>query len=265
MRWVGLIVLLAACADKPKAPPAAPLQKPAPLEPLIAERVRVDAGAEAEATYTVKPFTFAGDPPPAAALRVEAAGEGLKVGAEPATLAALEAKLTPRREVLLSFDSETYLAQVLPLLAVLDDAGAHVWLQSPDVPALAWPVTLRDEADFNAWLEETAAGKLRVVHRADGFELQTNLGKLAGGDPKGPTVPTRGGAYDLVTLQRGLDRVKQRFTEAPDVCFMPSYAMPMHDATRAIAANWISAEKVIFAGACLVYPRPAADAGAAKR
>ena len=257
MKYAVLIVLLASCTDKPKV--AAPLQKPAPLEPLIAERVPTDSGSEA--TYTVKPFTFAGDPAPEGALRVDVAGSTLKCAGADSSLEQLKAKLSDQATVVLSFDSETYLAQVLPLLAVLDDSGAQLWLLSPDVPAIAWPVKLRDEVNFNAWLDAPVAGKLRVVHRADGFELQTNMGKLAGGDPKGPTVPTRGGALDLVTLQKGLDRVKQRFTEAPDVCFMPSYATSLHDATRAVAANWVTHEKVVFAGVCLVYPRPSTDSG----
>jgi hypothetical protein len=254
MKWAALVVLLGACTEKTAAPPAAPPQKPAPLEPLIADRAATDAGDAREATYTVKPFTFAGDPPPEGALRVELAGTSLKVNGSDAT--SLAGKLTPKTVVLLSFDAETYLAQVTGVLAALDDADVQVWLQSPDVPALAWPVTLRDEADFNTWLDESTPGKLRIVHRADGFELQTNMGKMAGADPKGPTVPTRGGAYDLVTLQKGLDRIKARFTSAPDVCFMPSYAMPMHDATRAVATNWLSKEKVVFETVCLVYPRP---------
>jgi hypothetical protein len=55
--------------------------------------------------------------------------------------------------------------------------------------------------------------------------------------------------------------VKQRFTEAPDVCFMPSYGTSLNDAIRAVATNWIAKDKVVFANVCLVYARPAADAG----
>jgi hypothetical protein len=237
------------------------LVKPAALEPLVAERMSADAGPGVDASYTVKPFTFAGEPVPEGALRVDVTGATLQVAGQPATIASLKSKVSAGGAVLLAFDAETYLAQTLELLALLDDAGARVWLGSADVATLAWPVKLRDESNFNAWLDEPVAGKLRVIHRSDGFELQTNMGKLAGGDPKGPTVPTRGGAYDLVTLQKGLERVKQRFTGAPDVCFLPTYAMAMHDATRAIAANWLSKDAVVFAEACLVYPRPATDAG----
>ncbi len=255
---LGLFLATAGCNEKNRAP-AAPLQKPAPLEPLVAERLTSDSGTSPDdATYTVKPFTYVGDPAPSDALRIQVTGETL-VGT---TLADLSTRLTPQSVVVVAFDADTWLAQTLPLLALLDDSGAQVWLQSPDVPSIAWPVKLRDEANFNTWLDEGVAGKLRIIQRADGFELQTNMGKLAGADPKGPTVPTRGGSLDLVTLQKGLDRVKQRFTAAPDVCFMPSYATAFHDATRAIAANWLSKESVVFAQACLVYPRPAVrDAG----
>ncbi len=261
MRWVALVVLLAACTQKPQAA-AAPLQKPVPLEPLIAERVSGDAGVDSQGTYTVKPFTFVGSATSASALNLNVAGERLTLAGESISLENFKTKLGAQAAVVLAFDDETYLAQVLKLLALLDDANAELWLRSPDVPGLGWRVTLRDEANFNAWLEEPAGGKLRIVQRSDGFELQTNMGKLAGGDPKGPTVPTRGGSLDLVTLQNGLLRIKQRFTQAPDVCFMPTYGTTMHNATRAVAANWLPNEKRVFDTACLVYPRPAApDSG----
>ena len=257
MKRALLLLLLTGCPERAKEP-AAPLQKPVPLEPLAAERVESDAGPDREATFTVKPFTFTGGVPPAAALRLDLAGDSLGLGGVAVTLGALKAKLQPQSPVVLAADADTYLAQVTALLAVLDGASAQVWLSLPEAPGLAWPVQLRDEANFNAWLDEPMAGKLRIVQRSDGFELQTNMGKLAGADPKGPTVPTRGGALDLVTLQRGLERVKQRFAQAPDVCFMPSYGTSLHDAARAVASNWLAKDKVVFAGACMVYPRPAA-------
>lgn len=256
VRWACLALLLAGCTEKPKAPPpSAP--KPQPLEPLIAEPGGLlDGGDERETIYTVKPFTYAGEPAPVAAVKLQIAGAAIKLGDEAVTLGALKARLSDQSVVLLSFDEETYLAQIQPLLALADDLGAKVWLQSPDVPAIAWPVRLRDEAAFAAWLDETVPGKVRVIQRADGFELQTNMGKLPGGDPKGPTVPIRGGKLDLVTLQKGLDQLKKRFRQAPDLCFLPSFATPMHDAIRAVASNWISTEQVVYAEVCLVYPRP---------
>ncbi len=253
------LLLLCGCPEKPKAQPPAPPPKPVPLEPLVAERgVLIDAGDDREALFTVKPFTFSGEPAPEGMTRLEVAGLTWKLGAEVVTAQSLKTKLNAQSRVVLAFDEDTYLAQVQPLLALLDDAKAKVWLQSPDVPALSWPVRLRDEPSFSAWVDETIPGKLRIVQRADGFELQTNMGKLSGGDPKGPTVPVRGGKLDLMTLQKGLGLVKKRFPEAPDVCFLPSFATPMRDATRAVATNWQTAEQVVFAEACLVYPRPVA-------
>jgi hypothetical protein len=267
VRWAGLLAValaLAGCPDKAPPPPAPkPLVKPAPLPPLVAERRPAeDGGEDREAIFQVRPFTFTGTPAPASAIPLAVAGATAKQGdaawplEEPAAVAKFKASLSPEATVVLSADADTYLAQVLPLLAALDDSGAKLWLRSPDDPAVAWPVTLRDEAGFGAWIDEAVAGKLRVIQRADGFELQTNLGKLAGGDPNGPTVPTRGGKLDLVTLQKGLDRVKTRFPEAPDVCFAPSWGTTLADATRAVAANQVSAEQVVFAQVCLVYPRP---------
>ena len=258
MRWLVLCVVVAGCTEKPKAP-ASPPPRPVPVDPLVAERARpVDGGDDGDALYTVKPFTFVSEPVPAGALPVAIAGSTIRLAGQPLTADALKAKLGDSTVVLLSFDEETYLAQAAPVLALLDDARAKVWLQSPDAPALAWPVKLRDEPAFAAWLDESVPGKLRIVQRADGFELQTNLGKLPGGDPKGPTVPVRGGKLDLVTLQTGLDQINRRFHESPDVCFLPSYATSMHDAIRAVATNWLSSQKVIFGEASLVYPRPRA-------
>ena len=258
MRWLVALMLLAACIEKPKAPPAPP-PKPVPLEPLIAEAERLpDGGDDSDTVYRVKPFSFTGEAPPANALRLEITGEIFKLGGEALTLEALKPKLAEALPVLLSFDEETYLAQVQPLLALLDDAHSRVWLQSPDVAAIAWPVRLRDEPAFSAWVDESVPGKVRVIQRADGFEVQTNMGKLPGGDLKGPTVPLRGGKLDLVTLQKGLDLVKKRFHEAPDACFLPSFATLMRDAIRAVAANWLAADKVVFDNVCLVYPRPTA-------
>jgi hypothetical protein len=54
-----------------------------------------------------------------------------------------------------------------------------------------------------------------------------------------------------------LDLVKHRFSGAPDLCFMPSYATRLHDAARAVATNWLAADKVVFGEVCFVYPRPA--------
>ncbi|MBX7097506.1 MAG: hypothetical protein K1X89_07335 [Myxococcaceae bacterium] len=263
----GVVVLFATAAlvgckptppaEKPKPIAAAPRPAPAPmLKPAAADGGDVEA---VDAVFTPAPFSPAGPSAPETGLVVELQGEQVLIKGEHYSVAKDAARygaLWPKdAPVLLVPDEETYLAQIQPILAALDDAHAQVWLKHPLGP-LAYPVVLRDEPKFQAWIEEPVPGKLRVIQRADGFELQTNLGKLAGVDPNGPSVPVRGGQLDLATLQRGLDRVKSRFHDAPDVCFVPSFGTTLEHVARAVASNWLASEKVVFASACLVYPRP---------
>jgi hypothetical protein len=201
---------------------------------------------ESDDTFKVAPFTPAGPAAPEDAKIIELNGDTAP-------------QVVPK--VLLVPVGDTYLAQVTPLLAALDDARAEVWLRHPQGP-FAFKVKLRDEHAWQEWIDEPVPGKLRIIHRADGFELQTNMGKLPGGDPNGPSVPVRGGRMDLPTLRKGMERVKQRFKDAPDVCFVPSMGMPLADIAAALAANYPSADQPIFGELCLVYPRPRArDAG----
>ncbi|MBL8949581.1 MAG: hypothetical protein JNK82_02315 [Myxococcaceae bacterium] len=201
---------------------------------------------DADDTFKVAPFTPAGPPLPEGVKTVQLDGD-MKPEAAP--------------KVLLVPVGETYLAQVTLLLGALDDAGSEVWLRHPEGP-LAYRVELRDEAAWQEWLDDPVPGKLRVIHRADGFELQTNMGKLPGVDPNGPSVPVRGGRMDLPTLRKGFERVKQRFQEAPDVCFVPSMGLSLADIAAALATNYPTADAPIFSELCLVYPRPRVkDAG----
>jgi hypothetical protein len=232
---VPFAVLLAVACKKDGSSPAT--DKPKPVEqfkPLT---------NESDDTFKVAPFTPAGPQPPDDLSRVELNGE---------TDAALAAK-----KVLLVALGDTYLAQVTGLLAALDDDGAEVWLKHPE-GAFAYPVKLRDEKAWQEWIDEPVPGKLRVIQRADGLELQTNMGKLPGFDPNGPSVPVRGGRMDLPTLRKGLLRVRSRFKDALDVCFVPSMGMGLDDVFAALAANWPSADAPIFKEVCLVYPRPKA-------
>ena len=236
-----MLVLLAGCQEqKPAA--AIPRAQPKPLEPL--ERVVVDAGDARDALYEVVPFTPVGPAVPAGARLVALSGEKtvLPAGTGP---------------VVLVPDEETYLAQIAPLLATLADAKEEVWLQHPEA-AIAFKLKLRDAPEFQAWIDEPVPGKLRVIQRADGFELQTNLGKLPGGDPNGPTVPLRGGKLDLTTLQRGFQRIQGKFKSAPDVCFVPSFGTELEKIARAMSVNYVSPESAYFPETCLVYPRPPA-------
>lgn len=241
-RWavcLAVALALAACkGDKPAAPPAG---KPRPVEqfkPLT---------NESDDTFKVGAFTPAGPAAPEDLKRLELNGD---MGPEAAP------------KVLLVTLGDTYLAQVTPLLAALDDAGSEVWVKHPE-GSFAYRVKLRDERSWQGWIDEPVPGKLRVIQRADGFELQTNMGKLPGIDPNGPSVPVRGGRMDLPTLRKGFERVKQRFKDAPDVCFAPSMGMALSDVFAALAVNYPSADAPIFSELCLVYPRPKAprDAG----
>jgi hypothetical protein len=255
-RLLPVLVLCLSCAKPPAEAPGAPdasvaVARPRAFEPL--ERVLPDAGPEdpREALYRVVPFTPVGPAVPAGALLVELDGDHALVAGR-----ALDVASLPKTQVVVLVPvGETYLAQAAATLAQLDDAQLEVWFKHPDA-ALAYPVDLRDEPTFQAWIDEAVPGKLRVIHREDGFELQTNLGKLPGGDPNGPTVPVRGGVMDLTTLQRGLSRVQLRFKAAPDYCLVPSFGLPLADVARAMAPNYAKADSTFFAQTCLVYPRP---------
>jgi hypothetical protein len=67
---------------------------------------------------------------------------------------------------------------------------------------------------------------------------------------------------DLPLLRKGFERVKNRFRDAPDVCFAPTMGLSVADTVRAFAADYPSADEPIFPELCYVYPRPRArDAG----
>jgi hypothetical protein len=208
--------------------------------------VSVDAGDEREALYQVVPFTPVGPVPPANARLVPLAGEKTTVPAGTGPIV-----LVP--------DDETYLAQLSTILAAAADAKEEVWLKHPETN-IAFKVKLRDAAEFQAWIDEPVPGKVRVIQRGDGFELTTNLGKLPGGDPNGPTVPLRGGKLDLTTLQKGFQKVQAKFKSAPDVCFVPSFGTELEKVARSMAVNYVSPESAYFPETCLVYPRPATPA-----
>ncbi|MFZ5445419.1 MAG: hypothetical protein ACOZQL_35840 [Myxococcota bacterium] len=237
---VSLAMVMGACTEKKPDGPI-PRAKPQPLEPL--ERVLVDAGDERERLHQIVPFAPVGPPVPRGAVPLRLVGDTLpEVPAGDAPL------------LLVAENEDVYLVQIAPLLEQLDDAKREVWLAHPDA-AVAFRLTLRDAAAFQAWIDEPVPGKVRVIHRADGFELQTNLGKLPGADANGPTVPVRGGKMDLTTLQRGFVRVQAKFKSAPDVCFVPSFGMEVRQIARAMSVNYAQPELPFFPSICLVYPR----------
>ncbi len=241
MKRLCFLLLLAACPSSRSRVDAGAKVPVARLEPLVPVGLPADDGG-AEEYFKIKPLLPVGPAMPDDVVKVHLDGEkndwdGIAT------------------RVLLVPVDDTYLAQASGLLARLDDAQAEVWLKHPDAN-IAFALQLRDEPSFQGWIDEPVAGKLRVIHRADGFELQTNLGKLPGPDVNGPTVPVRGGKMDLATLQRGLEKISGRFKQAPDVCFVPSFGMALNDTARALAANFVEASKAYFSTTCFVYPRP---------
>ncbi|AKF83096.1 hypothetical protein MFUL124B02_32720 [Myxococcus fulvus 124B02] len=266
-KWRGLGVLLClglALAGCREEKPAQPLQslKPEPLPSLATSASSEDGGAEPRVDVPVH-----GEKLPAEALRLLLAGEQVRVDAEtfeptkPDSLARLASRVKGR-DVLLVPDADTFLAQVSELLAVLRDSAGTVWLAHPDAP-VAYRLVLRDEEGFREWLAEVAPGKLRIIQRADGFELSTSVGKLPGPDANGPSVPVREGRQDLAMLRRGLGLLKGRFKQSEDLCLVPSFGTEVAQAARALGAVYTAPGEPLFETLCLVYPTPrrAGDAG----
>lgn len=247
---VGLVVGVLGCRSASAVDAGPPRKALGKLEPL--EQVRTDDGGvdDRDAIFRVVPIEVVGPAAPKEAVRLELDGEAVKKDGAPFDLKTVK----QNDDVVLVPVGETYLVQIAPTLAALDDVGADVFLQHPDQP-IAWPIDLRDEAVFQTWIDDPEPGKVRIIHRADGFELQTNLGKLPGKDPNGPTVPLRGGQMDLKTLQRGVEKVAVHF-KTRELCFVPSFGMELAQVSRAFAAGWKTAEVAWFPVQCLVYPRP---------
>jgi hypothetical protein len=201
-------------------------------------------------------------------LRLSLSGEQARVGAESFVpsrgpdAARLGARVRGRDVFVTVADADTFLAQASDALAVLRTHAASVWWGHPDAP-VAYRLVLRDEQGFRAWLDEVAPGKLRIIQRADGFELSTSVGKLPGPDRNGPSVPVRGGRQDLATLRRELARLKTRFTTSDDLCVVPSFGMELAQVARAFSGTYVAPEEGLFDTLCLVYPAPrsAPDAG----
>jgi len=255
---LAALVLGAGCREEKPAEPLSALA-PAPLVPLAT--ARPDAGGEEDALFRVAPAAVFGEEVPGEALRLELAGEAVGLGAERFTATRPEeaARLAERvkgQRVLVVPDADTFLAQTSEALAVLRDSAEQVWLKHPDA-AVAYRLVLRDEEGFRAWLAEVAPGKLRIIQRADGFELSTSVGKLPGADPNGPSVPVRGGKQDIATLRKGLGLLKGRFKTAEDLCLVPSFGTEVAHAARALSGVYTGPGEPLFETLCLVYPTPA--------
>ncbi|MBI3185514.1 MAG: hypothetical protein HYZ28_25530 [Myxococcales bacterium] len=250
------LALLAGCTEKKAEPLSSLAPKPLPTLEVAGSDAR---DADREALHRVEAAPVYGEKVPRAT-RLELSEDSLRVGSEAMPIDGLDAArlagaLGKEAVVLIAPDSEFYLARAAPLLAALEDARAEVQLLHPG-GEVAYPVALFDEPRFQAWLDEVKAGKIRVIQRADGFELQTGMGKLAGPDPNGPSVPLRGGKLDIATLRRGLQKLKGRFDTAEDMCFVPSFGTELAKVAEAMSANYQAMGQPIFEQTCLVYPRP---------
>lgn len=260
MRYaVAVVVALGVGAGCREEKPAAPLKSlaPAPLPALAAP-----APASKDAKEPVAPpVEVYGEPVPAKALRLELAGESVRLEGEslapavrPEDAARLAAKVKGQVALVVP-DADTFLVQTSELLALLRDNASEVWLKHPDAP-VAYPLLLRDEQGFQAWLQEAAPGKLRIIQRADGFELTTSIGKLPGPDANGPSVPVREGRQDIATLRRGLGLLKHRFTTADDICLVPSFGTEVAQAARALSGVYSGPGQSFVETLCFVYPTP---------
>lgn len=188
-----------------------------------------------------------GDPIPEDATRIELRGGSAKLAGKPL------GEIRGIRKALLTTDVDTFLAEVSPVLGALDRAGVETWLVHPTAPA-AFKVVLKDERAFQSWLDQPIPGRIRVVQRADGFELQTGLGKLAGPDPNGPTLPLREGQLQLQMLRQSLQSLKARFPNADDACLVPSFGTELAKIASALSGFYRAPADRIFSEICLVYP-----------
>jgi hypothetical protein len=254
---LAALVLGAGCREEKPAEPLSSLA-PAPLVPLAT--AQADGGGEDDALFRVAPAPVFGEEVPGEALRLDLAGEAVRLGGETFTPSKPEeaARLAERvkaRRVLVVPDADTFLVQTSEALEALRDSAEEVWLKHPDA-AVAYRLVLRDEEGFRAWLAEVAPGKLRIIQRPDGFELSTSVGKLPGGDPNGPSVPVRGGKQDIATLRKGLGLLKGRFKTAEDICLVPSFGTEVAQAARALSGVYTAPGEPLFETLCLIYPTP---------
>jgi hypothetical protein len=250
--WV--CVLAWGCEER-SAPPLSSLA-PAPLSPLGS--AGADGGTD---PHRLPPAPVWGAPLPASAVRVTFGAGEVRAGSSVASLRAdagvtLVLSAIGKGPALLVPDDTTYMAEIAPLLASLDEAKVPTWVLHPG-GSVAFRVELRDEATFDAWLDDSKPGKLRVVQRQDGLELVSGIGKLPGPDPNGPTVPVRGGRLDIATAREGLERLRARF-HAADACLVPSFGTELRAVGTVLSAFWSGPKEPLFDTVCLVYPRPGA-------
>jgi hypothetical protein len=193
------------------------------------------------------PSAVWGDPIPEDAARVELHRDSARLGGKPL------GELRGIGRALLITDFDTFLAEVSPVLGMLDRSRIETWLVHP-ASAVAFKLVLKDERAFQSWLDQPIPGRVRVVQRADGLELQTGLGKLAGPDPNGPTIPLREGQLDLRMLRQSLLSLRRRFQNASDACLVPSFGTELAKVATALSGFYRAPGDRIFSEICLVYP-----------
>jgi hypothetical protein len=172
--------------------------------------------------------------------------------------------LVGQRPLVLTTEAGLYLVQAAPILAALGDAGLTVWLTSRN-GKVGYPLVLFDAAQFQGWLDQPTPGRIRVVQRADGLELQTSVGKLPGPDPNGPSLPQREGKVDVEGLRIAMERLQGRFGRVDGVCLVPSFGTEWDQIADALSGFFAGPEKPFFEPLRLVYPRPSARDVGVKR
>ncbi len=238
-RILACVLMIEGC--KPTAPEA-----PAPQH-SSADMTRAHSGVDAG------PSTAWGDPIPQDAARIELLGSRAKIGGKPL------GDLRGVGKAVLITDLDTFLAEAAPVLEMLDRSAIETWLAHP-AAAVAFKLALKDERAFQVWLDQPIPGRIRVVQRADGLELQTGLGKLAGPDPNGPTIPLREGRLDLRSLRQSLLSLQRRFQNANDACLVPSFGTELVKIATALSGFYRAPGERIFSEICLVYPATASGA-----
>ncbi len=152
-------------------------------------------------------------------------------------------------------DETTYVAELAPLLAALDDA--HVATGS----STRWSGRLpggpaRRARRSTPGSTSRSPASCAIVQRQDGLELVSGIGKLPGPDPNGPTVPVRGGRLDVATTREGLQRMQAPLPRA-DACLVPSFGTELRAVATVLSAFWGGPEASRSSSTvCLVYPRP---------
>jgi hypothetical protein len=259
----ALLLGAAATACREKAQQPLRSLTPAPLPSL--SKTHDDGGIpkhdEGVALQSAETYAAWGERLPSNALVLSLQGTRVQLGGAKLDLEdkeqaqVLKDRMGRAPVVLLAPDAETYLAQVSALLAMLEESGVEVWLRHASEP-VAFKLKLRDEEEFRRWLDEPKPGKIRIIQRSDGLELQTNVGKLPGADPNGPTLPLRGGRLDIANLRRGLARLLERFPQAKDSCLVPSFGVELSRIATVLSGYYRGPGEPMFSELCLVYPRP---------